>query len=114
MIFTTDDKGGVDNNVFSLTGKRLPNAPVYNLTGDSDSENDFNGGDNNPYALLYYTHDRYRKTNRFNSNYFLEWDIIKPLKFRTAFSTTYANGEEKIFLPAFMEKTPIRLTKYHD
>ena len=103
MIFTTDDKGGVDNNVFSLTGKRLPNAPVYNLTGDSDSENDFNGGDNNPYALLYYTHDRYRKTNRFNSNYFLEWDIIKPLKFRTAFSTTYANGEEKIFLPAFME-----------
>ena len=98
MIFTTDDKGGVDNNVFSLTGKRLPNAPVYNLTGDSDSENDFNGGDNNPYALLYYTHDRYRKTNRFNSNYFLEWDIIKPLKFRTAFSTTYANGEEKIFL----------------
>ena len=103
MLFTTDNKGGVENNVFSLTGKRLPDAPVYNLNGDSDSENDFNGGDNNPYALLHYTHDRYRKTNRFNSNYFLEWDIIKPLQFRTSFSTTYANTEEKIFLPAFME-----------
>ena len=103
MLFTTDNKGGVENNVFSLTGKRLPDAPVYNLSSDSDSENDFNGGDNNPYALLHYTHDRYRKINRFNSNYFLEWNIIKPLQFRTSFSTTYANTEEKIFLPAFME-----------
>lgn len=52
---------------------------------------------------MHYTHDRYRKINRFNSNYFLEWNIIKPLQFRTSFSTTYANTEEKIFLPAFME-----------
>ena len=98
-----DNQVAMDKNILELAGKRSPSASVFVNPDEEEIEDNFSGGDNNPYALLYYTHDRYKKTLRFLTNVWAESTLTKGLVLRTSFSSTNVSREEKIFLPAFME-----------
>lgn len=110
--FMQDDRTELDRNVFSLAGKRQPMAPIYNEGITEGSEENFNGGDNNPYALLYYTHDRYNKSWKYLNNYYAEISFLKDLVFKASISTTKIDREVKVFLPAFMEDVPNTNSEY--
>lgn len=100
-MFTYDNRTNAENTIFQLAGKRLPDAPLY-VTGD-DGEESFAGGSSNPVALLEYTHDRYNKVWNYSNNIFVEINFLKNLQLRSSISNTTRMGEEKSFIPPFME-----------
>ena len=101
--FITDNRTNLERDVLSLAGKRLPQAPIYNNAEAGDSEDNFNGGDSNPYALLHYTHDRYNKSWQYANNFFVEVAFLRNFTWRSSISNTNVQREQKVFLPAFME-----------
>lgn len=102
-MFSYDNRTGADNRVLQYADRRKPDDPVYQLTPDGDESSEFSGGSSNPYALLYYTHDRYNKSWNYNNNLYVEFRFARNFTLRSSISNVTKMGEEKIFLPAFME-----------
>ncbi len=107
---TFDNQITVEGDVLGHAGKRKASDPLYG--GGEDIEDGFSGGDNNPMALLHYTHDRYNKSWRYINNAYAEISFLKNLKLRSSIAMTNNSREMKKFLPAFMEDSGANHSNY--
>jgi TonB-linked SusC/RagA family outer membrane protein len=92
--------GGTGNN--SLVQSILVRPPTYSLTYPDGSSLNYLNGKRNPVALAKeVTH--LNTTNRIIGNQYMEWEVLKGLKFRANLNVDYISMKEDEFYPTTVD-----------
>ena len=113
--FSLSDKSGIaigdnyDNSIRDLLISS-PLLPAYNEAGGlyeyadmQEDEWDFNQDFKNPLAAVKYDHaNNYTKSHRLQTNFFLEINPIKELKFKSSAGWQYFQSDYRRYVPAYV------------
>jgi TonB-linked SusC/RagA family outer membrane protein len=96
-VRTQEGSGGLTPGVVASAFKFEPDQPIYNPDGTFTTAR-MNDPHDNPYAIATQLGNE-SLSDRFQANFFAEYDILENLKFRTTFGGTTNNGRTGLHSP---------------
>lgn len=96
-VRTQEGSGGLTPGVVASAFKFEPDQPIYNPDGTFTTAR-MNDPHDNPYAIATQLGNE-SLSDRFQANFFAEYDILDNLKFRTTFGGTTNNGRTGLHSP---------------
>lgn len=95
--------GNQYNNSLRGAFNTSPFVPVYDENGNffDNSKSTWYNGEANPYALMVYSNQNRRNSQRLLGDIYLLIEPIKNLKFRTSLGMDYNAGESRSFTPIY-------------
>lgn len=95
--------GNQYNNSLRGAFNTSPFVPMYDDKGNfyDNSNSDWNNGEANPYATMYYSNQNTNNNQRLLGNIYLGVEPIKNLRFKTTLGLDYGAFEGRSFLPIY-------------